>query len=134
MKFTIQKKTGLAVDALRALNGVDGLTATAELAATIGTTQPFLPQIMSPLVKAGWVESKRGPSGGYRLVADADAISALDLIEAVEGPTETGRCVLKGGPCGGETHCSLHAPWLAAKTALIDELAATPVLTVTNPD
>ncbi|MCB1247124.1 MAG: Rrf2 family transcriptional regulator [Acidimicrobiia bacterium] len=133
MKFSLQKKTGLAVDALRALNGVDGLTATAELAATIGTTQPFLPQIMSPLVKAGWVESKRGPSGGYRLVADPDAISALDLIEAVEGPTDTGTCVLKGGPCGGETHCSMHVPWRAARTALLDELAAIPVLTVTSP-
>jgi Rrf2 family protein len=132
MKFSLQKKTGLAVDALRALQGVEGLMSTTDLAAAIETTRPFLPQIMSPLVKAGWVSSKRGPAGGYSLTADPAGISALALIEAVEGPTDTATCVLRGGPCGGESHCSMHLSWRAARTALLDELASTPVLTITG--
>ncbi len=136
MKFSLQKKTGLAVSALRILRDTDDhLLGTTDLAEAIDTTKPFLPQVMSPLVNAGWVESKRGPSGGYRLVVDADTISALDLIEAVEGPTDTTTCVLKGGPCAGDKtygYCSMHVPWRSARTALLDELASTPVLKITS--
>lgn len=132
MKFFLQKRTGLAVDALRVLRDSEGLIGTTTLADAIHTTKPFLPQIMSPLVKAGWVHSKRGPSGGYELVVEPETISALDLIEAVEGPTDTTTCVLRGGPCGHQTYCSMHEPWKAARTALLDELAAIPVLSITG--
>ena len=133
MKFAIQKKTGLAVESLHALLAAGESIQSPELASAIDTTTSFLPQIMSPLVQKGWVESKRGPNGGYRLVADPESISALDLIEAVEGETDTKTCVLKGGPCGGLENCSFHEPWKAARTALLDELASVPVLTLTKP-
>jgi len=133
MKFAIQKKTGLAVEALQALLDAGDSVQSPELAAAIETTTSFLPQIMAPLVKKGWVESKRGPNGGYRLVADPESVSVLDLIEAVEGTTDTETCVLRGGPCGGRDNCSFHEPWRAARTALLDELASVPVLTLTNP-
>ena len=134
MKFAIQKKTGLAVEALHVLYGRDAPIGSEELAKAISTTQPFLPQVMSALVKAGWVSSKRGPAGGYQLVVDPATISTLDLIEAVEGPTDTVTCVLRGGPCGRSPHCALHEPWRAARTALLEELAAVPVLTMTRPN
>ncbi len=133
MKFAIQKKTGLAVDSLHALQDAGRSVQSPELASAIDTTIPFLPQIMAPLVQAGWVESKRGPKGGYRLAADPESISVLDLIEAVEGATDTKTCVLKGGPCGGLEHCSFHEPWKSARTALLNELASVPVLTLTWP-
>lgn len=132
MKFAIQKKTGLAVEALHALHAAQDTMQSTELAAAIDTTQMYLPQIMSPIIKRGWVSSKRGPTGGYRLVADPENISTLDLIEAVEGKTDAETCVLKGGPCGGDTQCSLHVPWRAARTALLEELASLPVLTLTS--
>lgn len=132
MKFAIQRKTGLAVEALQALHTTQTMMQSSDLAAAIDTTQMYLPQIMSPLVKKGWVDSKRGPTGGYLLVVDPETISTLDLIEAVEGETDTATCVLQGGPCGGEAQCSLHVPWRAARTALLEELAAIPVLTITS--
>lgn len=103
-----------------------------DLAAAIDTTHTYLPQIMSPLVKMGWVDSKRGPTGGYTLVTDPETISVLDLIEAVEGDTDTETCVLRGGPCGGVDQCAIHEPWKTARTALLKELASVPVLTLTN--
>lgn len=133
MKFALQKKTGLAVDALHALKGREGPVSSEELAEEIETTKPFLPQVMLPLVRAGWVTSKRGPSGGYTLVADPESISTLDLIEAVEGSTNTTTCVLRGVPCGTPPHCALHEPWKAARTALLEELESVPVLTITHP-
>jgi len=132
VKFAIQKRTGLAVEALHTLRDTKGSMQSSDLAAAIDTTQTYLPQIMSPLVKMGWVDSKRGPTGGYVLATDPETISVLDLIEAVEGQTDTETCVLRGGPRGGVDQCALHEPWKAARTALLKELASVPVLTLTN--
>jgi Rrf2 family protein len=56
---------------------------------TIGKRQAipyrFLEQIFQRLRKAGIIEGKRGPGGGYRLLRAPDEITLLEIIEAVEG-------------------------------------------------
>lgn len=69
------------------------------LARELDSTPGFVAQTLNPLVKAGWVCSVPGPTGGYELTAAADGLSALDVIEAVDGPTATGECVLENRPC-----------------------------------
>lgn len=46
----------------------------------------FLEQIFQLLKRAGLVESKRGPRGGFLLARDADAVKVGDILRAVEGP------------------------------------------------
>lgn len=98
-----------------------------ELAPEVGTTTQYLPQVLRPLVRANWIDSEPGPTGGYRLVIDPDEVSLLALIELMEGPTTPGSCALRGGPCGGEETCSLHDAWQGAREALLTQLALTPV-------
>ena len=98
-----------------------------ELAAEVGSTAGFVSQVLTPLVRAGWVRSDPGPAGGYSLVADLDHVSVLDVIEAVEGPTDTGRCVLADRPCSAEGPCALHHAWQRARAQLLDQLDAIPV-------
>ena len=45
----------------------------------------FLEQIFQRLRKAGFVEGKRGPGGGYVLTRSPDEISLREICEAVEG-------------------------------------------------
>ncbi|MFZ0493780.1 MAG: Rrf2 family transcriptional regulator, partial [Acidimicrobiia bacterium] len=90
----------------------------------LGTSAQYLPQIMSPLVRRRWVESNRGPSGGYRLVARLSDLSVLDLIEAMEGPTDTATCVLRGETCDAINPCALHGAWSRARDALLNELSS----------
>lgn len=52
----------------------------------------FLEQIFQDLKRAGLVTSKRGPRGGYALVADPEDIRVGDIVRALEGPL-----VLAGG-------------------------------------
>ena len=127
MRLELTRKSDLALRALRALHSAATRLKTAPLAAEAGTTASFLPQVMAPLVRSGWVDSEPGPRGGYLLAAPAWRISVLDLIEAVEGPTDAGRCVLRGGPCP-EAQCALHEAWAKARDALLMELARTPVV------
>ncbi len=98
-----------------------------ELAERLDASPGFLAQAMTPLVNRGWVRSEPGPTGGYEAAADPATVSVLDVIEAVEGPTDVGGCVLEDRACGGGGPCALHVPWTRARTLLLSELAATPL-------
>lgn len=109
--------------ALQELHDAEKLSGS-DLAERIDTTLPFLPQVLGPLVKSGWVESQPGPGGGYRLSVSLGGLSILEVVETVEGPAETGRCVLREGPCPGTDSCPVHDAWVGARAELTDRLAA----------
>lgn len=46
------------------------------------------------------MQSEPGPTGGYVVTIDLADVCVLDVIEAVDGPTATGRCVLEDRPSG----------------------------------
>jgi Rrf2 family protein len=66
----------------------------------------YLLKVLGELDAAGIVESKRGPGGGYRLTAEPAAISALDVVLAVDKIPRITKC-----PLGFANHtqlCPLH--------------------------
>lgn len=127
MRLEVTRKSDLAVRALRALSAADKRMKAPELADVLGSTPGFVAQAMTPLVRSGWVRSEPGRTGGYGLEADLGAVSVLAVIEAVEGPTDSGRCVLADRPCGEPGPCALHGPWQRAQEMLLKELDATSV-------
>ncbi len=129
MRLEINRKTHLALEALWVLNNVGQRMQGAPLAGTIGTSPAFLAQVMAPLVRAGWVDSVTGRTGGYSLAVDPDTIFVLDLIEAVEGPTSEG-CALRGGECSALDKCAIHDAWSKAREALVAELSTRPVTSI----
>jgi Rrf2 family protein len=46
----------------------------------------FLLKVLKPLVSARVLHSVKGPNGGYRLARAPNAVSMLEIIEAVDGP------------------------------------------------
>jgi len=104
------------------------------LAAELGTTVAFVPQVVGPLVKAGWVRSDPGPTGGYRATTTLAAVNVLEVIEAVDGPTDAGRCVVADRPCRSEQPCVLHLAWTLALAELLGVLRATPMSMVGATD
>lgn len=127
MRLEVTRKSDLAVRSLQALGASLDRMKGPELADRVGSTSGFVSQVLSPLVRAGWVRSDPGPSGGYSLVADLDEVSILTVIETIEGPTESGRCVLADRPCDVGGTCALHVPWLRASAQLRAQLDATSV-------
>ena len=127
MKLEILDRTDLAVRALRLLADVEHASS-GRLADRLDTSPGFLTQVLAPLVQSGHLISSRGPGGGYRFAADPDDLTMLEVIEAIEGPTDDGRCVLENAPCPRRELCSLHDAWIAARESLLETLAATPVI------
>jgi len=107
MQLELNKRTDLALQAMQALCSCGALLPGTDLAETLGTSHQYLPQIMSPLVHKRWVSSSRGPRGGYQLSVQLDSISVLELIEAMEGVTDTDTCVLSGEICDASDPCAL---------------------------
>lgn len=128
MKLSLDQRTDLALRAVRTLHATGSRMRSRELAPELGTTTQYLPQVLRPLVRARWIDSEPGPTGGYRLALDPGEVSLLSLIELMEGPTTPAPCVLRRGPCGPQDHCALHDPWQNARDALLAELATTSVV------
>jgi len=119
VRLEVTRKSNLAVLALRALGERDSRVKAASLAEQIGATSAFTTQVLAPLVKARWVRSDPGPTGGYCLIEALDRISVLDVIEAIEGPTVNGLCVIADRPCDEAGLCALHGPWTRARDELL---------------
>ena len=133
MRLELTRKSDLAVRSLLLLAANGERTKSSDLAEALGATPAFVPQVIAPLVDRRWVASDPGPAGGYSLVADLDQLTVLEVIEAVEGPTDSGRCALDGEPCAEKGTCVVHEAWLPARALLLDELAATTVSAVPPP-
>jgi len=124
MRLEISRRADLAVRALLAIDRTADRLKSEALAVELETTAGFVPQVVGPLVKRGWVRSDPGPRGGYSAMVSLDRVSVLDVIEAVDGPTDLGRCVVADGPCGRAPHCALHTAWARARDELVTHLAA----------
>jgi Rrf2 family protein len=59
---------------------------TADIAARRSIPESYLEQLLTTLRKAGLVASTRGPQGGHALAVHPSAITAGDVVRALEGP------------------------------------------------
>lgn len=133
MRLEVTRKSDLAVRALHVLARSPGRIKGPALAEAVGSTTGFVAQVVNPLVRHGWVRSEPGPTGGYSLAVELDSVSVLAVIEAIEGPTDSGRCVLVDRPCTEAGTCALHVPWSRARAELLRELDTTSVADASVP-
>ena len=123
MRFDLSNRTEYARRVLTFLAGDgDASHKGTELAEVAGTTRTYLPQVMRPLVAAGWVTSEPGPTGGYRLTPLARTATLWDLVAVMERTIDDGRCVLTGDWCQEDHSCSVHRAWKKARATLQQEL------------
>lgn len=125
MRLEVTRRSDLAVRALTALEAAEGRVKAKDLADALGTTVAFVPQVLNPLVNKGWLRSDPGPKGGYSAAVPLAELTVLNVIEAIEGPSVTGRCVLEDRQCAADSTCALHGPWEQARTRLLDALGRT---------
>jgi len=127
VRLEITRRAELAIRALASLGRSTERVKASVLAEELGTTATFVPQVLGPLVRSGWVQSDPGPNGGYRCRVPLHDVSVLQVIEAVDGATDIGRCVVADRPCQSSAPCVLHVAWARARTELVGVLRATPM-------
>lgn len=101
----------------------DKRAATGRIAQEKGIPPSFLAKIVSQLNVAGLLKTSRGAAGGVELAKPADAISLLDVIEAIDGPILLNDCVGDAVTCAYDDSCPLKPVWCDAQKMLVDHLS-----------
>lgn len=94
-----------------------------EVSHTWDIPEGFLRKIVPQLSKAGLIHSRRGVGGGIQLARPAEAITLLDVIEAVEGKLSLNYCLLNPLFCHRTPWCAVHIVWCEAQQKLKEILS-----------
>ena len=101
---------GTMVLAQLAANG-GGLWTASQVADATHLAQPTVSKLLKSLVHAGLVVSTRGVQGGYTLARPPAAISAAEILDALEGPVALTECSSTRGGCDLESFCRVGSAW-----------------------
>ena len=88
-----------------------GLSTAGAVASATHLGQPTVQKLLKSLVHAGLVVSTRGVQGGYALARAPEAISAAEIIDALEGPVAITECSSVDGGCDLESFCRVGMAW-----------------------
>ena len=102
-----------------AFNYNKGVLSIQELAKKGDIPEKFLEQVLLSLKKGGFVDSKRGVSGGYLLAKPPEDITIGEVIRFIEGPIEPIACAGKKSyeNCKDFKCCILRDIWSQVYTA-----------------
>ena len=70
-----------------------------QISERLNSSKHHVAKVMQRMVKEGYLNSHRGPSGGFTLKIPAEDIKLLDLYESIEGKIEIGDCPLDHPIC-----------------------------------
>jgi Rrf2 family protein len=102
---------------------------TGEIAERQNIPVKFLEQILLSLKRGGFVQSRKGPGGGYFLSRPPQEITLGEIVRAVDGPLAPMSCVSVSGymecGCPDPQTCGLRGIWREARNALVAVLDGT---------
>ncbi|GAB4314173.1 MAG: hypothetical protein Kow00127_05350 [Bacteroidales bacterium] len=77
----------------------DDMVNVIQISERLNSSKHHVAKVMQRLVKDGYLNSHRGPTGGFTLKKEPKDISLLDLYESIEGKIEIGDCPLDNPLC-----------------------------------
>lgn len=104
------------------LESEDELHSAGALAEKAGVAVPVSGKVLKLLVRDGVLASIRGAYGGYRLAQDPQQITALDVVQAIEGQPELVDCAHGASDCALAGHCRISPFWRQLNDEITDML------------
>ena len=99
MKISTKGRYALRVMTDLAVHRDEGLIPLHEIAARQDITVKYLEQIIALLSRAGFLQSVRGKSGGYRLLREPKDYTMGEILRATEGKLAPTVCLEAGPEC-----------------------------------
>ena len=94
-----------------------------EIAVEYGISATLMAKVLQKLAKQGLVAAKHGSTGGYQLARQADKISALEVLTAIDGPVLITSCVTSHGNCDSTERCSVKEPLQRVNESILNVLS-----------
>lgn len=83
-----------------------------DISARQDISMKYLEQIVSALVKAGYLRSIRGPAGGYMLTRKPEEYKVGDILRVMEGSLAPVECLTTpDNPCPRAEYCTTLKLW-----------------------
>ena len=101
--FSLSEAASIALHGVILIAKEQGGLNVIKIAERTDTSKHHVAKVMQRLVKAGYLTSQRGPSGGFVLKKKAENISFLELYEVIEGPIEISDCPMDKKICPFDT-------------------------------
>lgn len=99
--------------------------ATSQIADVQRIPPSFLAKIISQLSIAGLIHTSRGARGGVSLARPPEAISVLEVVEAIDGPLMLNECSQDEEACPFGSSCALRPLWCDTQAEMVDRLRKT---------
>ena len=93
-----------------------------EMSDRLGISFHFLAKILQTLVKAKLLNSQKGRGGGFALAKPADQMTLLNVVETIDGPDITTRCMIGLPGCSDDNPCPLHEYWGQIRAEIVQML------------
>lgn len=85
----------------------------------------FAHKILKRMTDNGFLKSRVGRSGGYRLGRRPRQISLTEVIETVQGPLVVSQCVVAPSTCNFSNGCPVSAEWRELQDLVVGFLSRT---------
>lgn len=89
---TLTEAASIALHGMIVVAKNEGVTNVMQIADITNSSKHHVAKIFQRLVKDGFLESHRGPSGGFALKRQPNDISLLEIYESIEGKIEVTSC------------------------------------------
>lgn len=127
MRLSTRSRYGARLVLDLALNSSGELLRLSDIAARLDVSVKYLEKLVRELQNAGFVVSKRGPTGGHTLTKPLKSITVGEVVRLLEGETAlticaADGCSTDGHTCSNEHKCVMRAVWLEASKAMFAAL------------
>lgn len=111
MKISTKGRYALRVMLDLALNNDGSYISLKDIAARQDISNKYLEQIIAMLNKAGYLDTARGNTGGYKLAKKPNEYIIGDILRATEGDLTPIYCLTEEGECKRKENCKTHSFW-----------------------
>ncbi len=108
------------------------LVMSSEIARSEEIPSHYLAKILQRMAKFGYVESFKGRGGGFKISELAKNSSILEIVERIEGPVITLKCVTGLKECSDEYPCPLHEEWTELRNRIYNLISSRSVKEVAD--
>jgi Rrf2 family protein len=123
--FKLSKKADYGLIAMKhlALHRQEHACSANEIAEEYGISATLMAKVLQKLAKHSLVVAKHGSTGGYQLSRQADRISALEVLTAIDGPVLITSCVTSHGTCDATERCTVKEPLQRVNESILGVLS-----------
>ena len=111
MKISTKGRYALRVMIDLAINSNGKYISLKDIAERQEISNKYLEQIISLLNKAGYLETARGNTGGYKLAKEPKEYTVGNILRATEGDLAPIYCLTEDGECNRQKGCKTYSFW-----------------------